>query len=91
MIHSLAGGNIKNLKVADFVKVEILEGPFKGDKYFYIALGTEKVDSTVIVPLGKNNTPTKAKVLRIDKNISNMVAPVPMNRAKQVIKICKDC
>ncbi len=89
MIHSLAGGKIQNLKYADFVKVQIITPPFVNDIYWYIAMGTEKVGDTVVVPIGKNNTLVQGKVLRIDKNVSSQVAPVPIGRAKQVARVIK--
>lgn len=89
MIHSMAGGDIKNLRYADLVKVEVLEGPNIGSRYFYIACGLEKVDDIVLVPVGVANTLTKAKVLRIDKNVNSQVSPVPIKRAKQVVKVVK--
>lgn len=89
MIHSMAGGDIKNLKYADFIKVEITEGINAGSRFFYIALGGEQVGDTVLVPVGVSNTLTKAKVLRIDKNVNSQVSPVPIKRAKKVAKVVK--
>lgn len=89
MIHSMAGGDIKNLSYADFAKVEIIEGTNAGSRFFYIACGGEKVDDIVLVPVGKNNILTKAKVLRVDKNVNSQVSPVSIKRAKKVVKIVK--
>ncbi len=89
MIHSLAGGSLKDLEYASFAKVEILSGIFAGDKYWYIACGQEIEGSVVLVPIGKNNTLVEAKVLRIDKNISAQVAPIPIKRAKRVYRVVK--
>lgn len=89
MIHSLAGGELGTTRYADFAKVEILSKPFVGDIYWYIACGQECVGDIVIVPLGKNNTYVQGKVIRIDKNISSQVSPVPFSRAKKVLKVFK--
>ena len=89
MIHSLAGGNIQSLKVADFVKVQIVSNPFTNDIYWYIACGSEQVGDTVVVPFGKNNTLVQGKVLRIDKNVCSQVSPVPLSKAKKVVKVIK--
>lgn len=89
MIHSLAGGKIQNLKMADFAKVQIISQPFANDIYWYICCGQEAVGDTVVVPLGKNNTLVQGKVLRIDKNVSSQVAPVPLARAKKVVRVIK--
>lgn len=85
MIHSLAGGSIKKLKVNDFAKVELLEGASKGGIFWYITTipGLREGDN-VLVPFGKLNALTKAKVLRIDKNVSSQASPVNMNFAKSV-------
>lgn len=90
MIHSLAGGKIQKLTTADYAKVQIISPPFSGDIYWYVCSGIESVGDTVVVPIGKNNLQVQAKVLRIDKNISNQVAPVPSNLAKKVIRVLKN-
>lgn len=89
MIHSLAGGKIQNLRYADFVKVQIITPPFTNEIYWYIAIGTENVGDTVVVPIGKNNTQVQGRVLRIDKNVSSQVAPVPISRVKKVVRVLK--
>ncbi len=91
MIHSMAGGDIKNLRYADFVKVEILEGESVGSKFFYLSIDGVIEGMVVLVPVGVNNVPTKAKVLRVDKNVNSQVSPVPIKCAKSVIKIVKNC
>lgn len=90
MIHSLAGGELGKTRYADFAKVEILTKPFVGDIYWYIACGSEKIEDIVIVPLGKNNVLVQGRVIRIDKNISSQVSPVPFSKAKKVIKVLKN-
>lgn len=89
MIHSLAGGSLQQLKVQDFVKVEILQGVNIGGIYWYLSCGNENVGDTVIVPIGKYNERVRARVIRIDKNISAQVAPVPLKIAKRVIQVVK--
>ena len=87
MIHSLSGGSLQKVKYANFAKVEILEGLQKGDKFWYVCCGGEQVGDEVVVPLGITNKAVSAKVLRIDKNVSSQVSPVPFSKAKQIIKI----
>ena len=36
MIHSLAGGEVKDIRYCDFAKVQILEGVHTGDIFWYI-------------------------------------------------------
>lgn len=86
MIHSLAGGKIRDLDINDFAKVEITEGAEQGKIFWYISkIITLKVGDCVLVPLGKNTT--RGKVLKIEKNLSAQVAPVPSSRAKEIIRI----
>lgn len=89
MIHSLAGGNLGKFQYADFVKVEIIASAFAGQIYWYKSCGKEKVGDVVLVPLGKNNSTVQGRVMRIDKNISSQISPVPFSKAKQVIKVIK--
>ncbi len=89
MIHSLAGGDIKQIKVCDFAKVELLEGASRGGIYWYITkIPGLQAGDMVLVPFGRMNALTKAKVLRIDKNVSSQVAPVRMNMAKSIYSKC---
>ncbi len=88
MIHSLAGGDIRELKVADFAKVEIIEkGPLCGAKYWYIfdLLGLE-IGDRVFVPVGVKNVKMLAKIERIDRFVNEQCAPVPFKRAKRIIE-----
>lgn len=89
VIHSLAGGEIRELQVADFAKVEIIEdGVHKGAKLWYISeIRTLKKGDLVLVPLGTNNQLVRAKVERIDKQVNSQVSPVPMKRAKKVKEV----
>ena len=84
MIHSLAGGNIGKERYLDFALVEIIEELFSGDKVWYISKQGLKQGDVVLVPLrGKN---VKAKILRIDKNVSSYLSPVPIRLAKEIIR-----
>ena len=84
MIHSLAGGNIGNEIYSNFALVEVLEGEFKGSKAWYITKINLKQEDVVVVPYGSNNV--KAKIVRVDKNVSSFSSPIPIKKAKQVIK-----
>ena len=89
MIHSLAGGKIKDLDFADFVKVEILEGLDAGKIMWFITDIIElNVGDKVLVPVGFSNSPTVAKVLKIERNLSSQLSPIPIKRAKEIIKKC---
>lgn len=85
MIHSLAGGDIKKIKVNDFAKVELLEGLSKGGIFWYISkIEDLKEGDIVLVPFGKYDALTKAKVLRVDKAVSSQISPIPTGHAKEV-------
>ena len=85
MIHSLAGGNIGKEQYFNFAFVEILEGENKGRKAWYIAniIGLKQED---VVLVSFYNLETKAKVVRVDKNVSSFSSPIPIKHAKTIIK-----
>lgn len=86
MIHSLAGGDLKRNSIVDIAKVEILEGICQGDKYWYmITIPNLQENDIVLVPVGKNEISTKAKIIRIDKNVNEQVCPIPYKRMKEII------
>ncbi len=86
MIHSCAGGVVRDRKYFDFAKVEILS---TGEVKWYICnLPLIMAGDVVIVPYGKENVREKAKVLRVDRSVSEQVSPVPARRAKEILEIC---
>lgn len=88
MIHSCAGGVIREKRCFDFAKVEIIA---TGEVRWYITkLPLLTAGDFVIVPYGRENKAEKAKVLRIDKNVSEQVSPVPARQAKEIISICEE-
>ena len=88
MIHSLAGGEIRELKVADFAKVEIVDDvPQKGLKFWYISdINGLNAGDKVQVPLGSANALVLGVVERVDRYVNSQVSPVPMNRAKKIFR-----
>lgn len=84
MIHSLAGGKIRDLDFADFVKVKLIDT--EPDKILWYT--TDLIDlnegDTVLVPFGAQSA--QAIVLKIERNLSSQVAPIPIKRAKNIIK-----
>lgn len=86
MIHSLAGGSIRDINYLDFAKVEILEGAQKGCWFWYITdIPNLNEFDEVLVPLGVSNTKTRGKVLRLDYSVSSQVSPIPIKKAKKII------
>jgi len=84
MIHSLAGGRIGNEQYLDIAFVELLEGVNKGAKTYYKSIKNLAVEDIVLVSY--NEEKIKAKVIRIDKNISSYSCPIPVRRLKEIIK-----
>lgn len=85
MIHSLAGGDVTFNDNLDFAKVKLLEGLDRDKICWYITTIFDlKVGDIVMVPFSQ--TTLKAEVLRIDKNVSVLNSPIPIKRAKEIIK-----
>lgn len=85
MIHSCAGGVVRDKKYFDFAKVEILS---TGEiKWFICNLPLVSTGDIVVVPCGKENKEEEAKVLRIDRGVSEQVSPVPARHAKEVLRV----
>lgn len=90
MIHSLAGGSFREKRVLDFALVDIAEGVMKGGKFWYLVpRGDFAVGDAVLVPLGVKNTETRARILRIDKNVVEGQTPVPIRSAKYILQKCE--
>ena len=85
MIHSLSGGVLRKEDFADFVKVEIIDNKNVNGVYWYKSeIYQLEVGDIVLVPFGVSNILVKAKVVRIDKNISSYNSPVSFKRAKYI-------
>ena len=85
MIHSMAGGSIKDLTYSDYAKVEILEGTFEGKLlWFKSPFFNLKIGDIVLV---ETDLQVKGKVVKIDHNISNQIAPLSLRKTKNIIKI----
>ena len=83
MIHSLSGGIVSEDIRADFVKVEI-EG--EGSFWYVSKIADLKEGDFVVVPFGRNAKEVKAKGLRIDKNVSYQISPIPFKHAKTILR-----
>ena len=86
MIHSLAGGVLSDNKKLDFAKVEILSDYYSGTFWYITEIPNLKVGDVVVVPFGEREIFVEGKVLKIDKNISSQTAPIPIKRAKKILK-----
>lgn len=86
MIHSMAGGVLKENQKFDFAKVKLENGQIG---FFICQDKSISVGDFVLVPFGKGDVLQKAEVLRIDKNVSEQVAPFPIKRMKKIFSKCE--
>ena len=85
MIHSLAGGELREQKVYNFVKLEFQENV--GEYLWYISPFDDlNVGDYVLAPFGIVDQPQKAKVIRIDKNVNSQAAPISPKHTKIIYK-----
>ncbi|MBR4270345.1 MAG: hypothetical protein IKQ31_01540 [Clostridia bacterium] len=85
MIHSLAGGFIKELEYADFVKVKILAGEDEGKLFWYT---TDLIDISVgdRVEISLKGKIIVGEVVKIERNLNNQTAPIPIKRTLSIIR-----
>ncbi len=86
MIHSLAGGKLKDLEYADFVKVSF---EYSGEKklgWYITDLIDLSIGDRVIIPYGFPCMEVEGFVEKIERNVSSQVSPIPIKRAKFIIK-----
>ena len=82
MIHSLSGGVISDNGYYTFAKVET-----DGAPWCYLAEEKVSIGDRVLVPIGGKLR--EGVVLKVEENVSNQCAPVPMNRIKRIEKILR--
>ena len=86
MIHSCAGGVVHEKKLYDFAKVKI---ECTGQIRWYISNNPLlRVGDKVVVPFGKERE--KAVVLKLDKNVSEQVSPMPIRQMKEILQVIYD-
>lgn len=86
MIHSLSGGEIKEVENLIFVKVQINESQ---SKWFICEFPLVKVgDIAFYENLG--GWIEQGKVIRVERNVSAQASPIPLRVAKRVLKIETD-
>ena len=84
MIHSTAGGTMREYNRYDYAKVEV-----EGVPHFYLSPFSElKEEDIVSVPVGLEVK--EGKVLRVDRNILEQNFPISAKRLKKIIEIIKD-
>lgn len=85
MIHSLAGGKLREQQLFDFAKLEFENNP--SQYFWYISeINDLRPNDYVLAPFGPLDELQKAKVVRVDKNILGTSAPLPVKRMKKITK-----
>lgn len=87
MIHSLAGGKLRDNQIFDVVKVKFINNPLALDRpyWFKSNLVDLKEGDVVFAPFSNDETLYEAKVIRIDKNINEQNTPFPASKMKFLI------
>ena len=83
MIHSMSGGVLSEYGTYTFVKVK-----FDDDErpYWYVCDFDVVEDDRVSAPFGAGNSGKPATVLRVEHNVSGQVSPIPIKRAKKLLR-----
>ncbi len=88
MIHSLAGGVIKDNGVYTFVKVRFSQSPFDDRPFWYVCPFPEVEEGTgVFAPVGRENKILQGTVVKVERNLNEQLAPVPMNKIKEIDRL----
>ena len=85
MIHSLAGGRLREQQLFDFVKLEFENNP-NHFFWFISEIKDLRLNDYVLAPFGPLDELQKAKVVRVDKNVISTSAPLPLKRMKKITK-----
>lgn len=82
MIHSMSGGVLSEYGSYTFAKVKFdgIDAP-----YWFIAEFDVQEGDPVLAPFGAAAMPRQATVIKVERNVSGQVAPVPVKRAKRLI------
>lgn len=83
MIHSMSGGVLSEYGSYMFVKVK-----FDDDEkpYWYVCDFEVDEGDRVCAPFGAGGLGKPATVLRVEKNVSGQVSPIPIKRAKKLLR-----
>lgn len=86
MIHSMSGGVIKDPGAYTFVKIAFDDDP-ENTPHWYISDFSVEAGDRVSAPRGRADMPARATVLRVEKNVSGQVTPVPLRLAKKLLNL----
>ena len=87
MIHSLAGGELKNEVIFDLAKLEFCDLP---NQYFWYIVNDSsiKANDFVYAPFGILDELKKAKVIEIKINVNSKNFPISLKKLKNIYKKC---
>lgn len=83
MIHSTAGGKLKEYGYYDIAKVEYLD---TNEKAFALSTIENMKEGAVVAIAFSDFEEREAKVLRIDKHVHEQNFPIPIKRLKKIIR-----
>lgn len=86
MIHSTAGGNLKEYGYFDIAKVEYLEN---GERAFVLSTNEEIKEGDIVLVAISEIVEKEAKVIRIDKHVHEQNFPLPIKRLKKIVRLVK--
>ncbi len=88
MIHSLSGGVIKENGIYTFVKVAFCDPPYDERPFWYICPFSEVEEGSFIhAPIGTRGALARGRVLKVERNLNEQLAPVPINRIKEIARL----
>ena len=83
MIHSTAGGKLKEYSYNDIAKVEYLEN---NERAFVLCPLENIKEGDIVIVNFPNFEEKEAKVLRVDKHVYEQNFPIPIKRLKKIIR-----
>ena len=86
MIHSTAGGKLKEYGYFDIAKVEYLEN---GERAFVLSTIEEIKGGDIVLVAFSDIEEKEAKVIRIDKHVHEQNFPLPIKRLKKIVRLVK--
>lgn len=84
MIHSCAGGNLKEIENLSFAKVKIEND--NGNQFFWCKYSGYKLNVGEQVKILLNNKEVCATVVKVVFSFENSVSPVPKKMLKEIIE-----
>lgn len=86
MIHYMGGGVLSEYDSYTFVKV-IFDGDEK--PYWFVSEYEVQEGDRVTAPYGAAGLGREATVVKVEQNVSGQVAPIPVKRAKRILKVIR--